>query len=461
MSDAGIIFEIDYRDPVSAFAPLAQRPHAVLLDSAAQGVRGRYSYIAVDPFTVVTCSSYPWRVAVDGEQRGGNPFDVLAAELKKYPWTPASPVPFCGGAVGFFSYELGGVLEDLPEPKTTPLPLDMSVGLYDVLAAFDHVDRKAYIISSGFPEQGKERPARAARRAAWLQAELQSESEPPNEARTVLWRAESRRSQHEARVTAAIEAIRAGDIYQANITQRFHTPLPPGAEPFALYRNLRARSPAPFAAFLNCGGGLSLLSASPERFLTCDTAGRVETRPITGTRPRGKTPAEDEANARELRASAKDIAENLMIVDLLRNDLSRVCEPGSVEAPLLCGLETFASVHHLVSAVTGELRKDQSAIDLLKAAFPGGSVTGAPKIRAMQIIHDLEPSARGPYCGAIAWIGFDGAMDSSIVIRTLVLNAGEAAAQAGGGIVADSVPALEYEESLAKAAPLIATLGNL
>jgi len=461
LSDAAVILEIDYRDPAIAFAPLAHRPHAVLLDSADEGPRGRYSYIALDPFTVVTCSSYPWRVAVDGKERDGSPFDALAAELKKYAWMPTVPVPFCGGAVGFFSYELGGILEDLPRPKTTPLRLDMSVGLYDVIAAFDHVARKAYIISSGFPERGKARDVRAASRAAWLQAEITSKSEPAKDVAKVFWRAESRRSQHEARVAAAIEAIRAGDIYQANITQRFHTPLPRGAEPFALYRGLRARSPAPFAAFLNCGDGLALLSASPERFLACDTAGRVETRPIKGTRPRGKTPAEDEANARELRASAKDIAENLMIVDLLRNDLSKVCEAGSVEAPLLCGLETFASVHHLVSAVTGQLRKDKSALDLLKAAFPGGSVTGAPKIRAMQIIHDLEPSARGPYCGAIAWLGFDGAMDSSIVIRTLVLNGGEAAAQAGGGIVADSVPALEYEETLAKAAPLIATLGDL
>jgi para-aminobenzoate synthetase component 1 len=461
LRDFAVITEIDYLDPVSAFAPLAPLAHAVLLDSAEQGERGRYSYIAADPFRVVICTSYPWWVAVDGAAREANAFDVLAQELKRFPWSPGTPVPFCGGAVGFFSYELGGHLEALPVPKTTPLPLDMIVGLYDVIAAFDHRERKAYIIASGFPAAGEARRGRAEARTAWLKGALGEAIAPVKDIPRVFWRPETRRNQHEARVSAAIAAIHAGEIYQANITQRFHAPLPPDAAPYDIYRKLRERSPAPFGAFINGGNGLSLISASPERFLKCDAEGRVETRPIKGTRPRGRTPAEDEAKAQELRASAKDMAENLMIVDLLRNDLSRVCVPGSVEAPVLCSLETFASVHHLVSVVTGQLREEASAVDLLKAAFPGGSVTGTPKIRAMEIIHELEPSARGPYCGAIAWLGFDGAMDSSIVIRTLVLNAGEAAAQAGGGIVADSDPALEYEESLTKAAPLLAALGTL
>ncbi len=455
MPGPAVILEIPYIDPVSAFAPLAGRAYSVLLDSAdrqgagQEDARGRYSYIAADPFRVLTCSSYPWKVAVDGVPREGNPFDVVAGELRRFAWTPEAPVPFSGGAVGFFSYELGGTLEKLPRPKTTPLPLDMVVGLYDAVAAFDHRTRKAWIIA-------REEP-----RAAWLKGALGTGDVAAVSYPAVFWRAESRRDQHDARVAAAVTAIRAGEIYQANITQRFHAPLPENAAPFAIYLNLRERSPAPFAAFINAGNGLALVSASPERFLKCDPHGRVETRPIKGTRPRGKTPEEDAANAAALKASAKDISENLMIVDLLRNDLARVCEPGSVEVPALCGLETFASVHHLVSAVTGRLRDGAGAMDLLKACFPGGSITGAPKIRAMEIIHALEPSARGPYCGAIAWLGFDGAMDSSIVIRTLVLNAGEAAAQAGGGIVADSDPAAEYEESLAKAAPLISTLGKL
>ncbi len=455
MPDTAVIREIPYIDPASAFAPLAGRAYAVLLESAdrqgpdLENTRGRYSYIAADPFRLLTCSSYPWTVTVDGAPREGNPFDILAEELRRFAWKPEAPVPFSGGAVGFFSYELGGLLEKLPAPKTAPLPVDMVVGFYDVIAAFDHRARKAWIIA-------REEP-----RAAWLKGALGTAETPVTDAAPVFWRSESRRTQHEDRVAAAIAAIRAGEIYQANITQRFHTPLPEKAAPFDIYRKLRERSPAPFAAFLNGGNGLALISASPERFLKCDAAGRVETRPIKGTRPRGKTPEEDAANAAALKTSAKDTSENLMIVDLLRNDLSRVCVPGSVEAPTLCGLETFASVHHLVSVVTGQLRKGATATDLLKACFPGGSVTGAPKIRAMEIIHALEPSARGPYCGAIAWLGFDGAMDSSIVIRTLVLSGGEAAAQAGGGIVADSDPAAEYEESLAKAAPLIAVLGKL
>ncbi len=461
MRDTAVIREIPYRDPATAFAPLAERPFSVLLESADGSAQGRTSYIAADPFRTIRCTAYPWQVTVDGRPREGGAFDIVAEELSKFPWRPDAPTPFAGGAIGFFAYELGGQLEILPAPKTVPLPFDMALGLYDVIAAFDHQAGKAWVIASGFPETGAAREARAQARAAWLAGTLGSHAAPSKTFAPMFWRAESRRTQHEARVKAAIAATHAGDIYQANITQRFHAPLPQDVPPFDIYRALKARSPAPFAAFLNAGDGLHLLSASPERFLKCGRDGRVETRPIKGTRPRGKTPAEDAANAQDLRASTKDIAENLMIVDLLRNDIARACAPGSVEVPVLCGLETFASVHHLVSVVTGQLRAETTAVDLLKTCFPGGSVTGAPKIRAMEIIHDLEPSARGPYCGAIAWLGFDGAMDSSIVIRTLVLNAGEAAAQAGGGIVADSDPGLEYEESLAKAAPLLATLGTL
>jgi len=459
--DPSIILEVPYRDPVAAFTTLAGLTGAVLLDSAEQGLQGRYSYIAADPFRTIRCTTYPWAVTVDGAPREGTVFDVLAAELAGFAWQPATPVPFCGGAIGFLSYELGGQLETLPRPKTSPFPVDMVMGLYDVIAAFDHAQKKAWIIASGFPETSRDaRSRRAQIRAAWL-ADMLSRPAPLSAQKThSAWRAESTRAQHEARVAATIESIRAGDIYQANITQRFLTETPENEQVFDIYRRLRTRSPAPFAAFLNAGEGLHLLSASPERFLACDADGRVETRPIKGTRPRGTHPDADRAQAAALQASAKDRAENLMIVDLLRNDLARVCVPGSIAVPVLCGLETFASVHHLVSVVTGQLRPDAGAVDLLKAAFPGGSITGAPKIRAMEIIHDLEPSARGPYCGALAWLGFNGAMDSSIVIRTLVVKGREIAAQAGGGIVADSIPALEYDETRAKAAPLLAVVGE-
>ncbi|WP_430515688.1 anthranilate synthase component I family protein, partial [Inquilinus limosus] len=254
--------------------------------------------------------------------------------------------------------------------------------------------------------------------------------------------------------------ITAGDIYQANLTQRFLADLPDGLDPFTLHRRLRALSPAPFAAFLDLGEGRWIASASPERFLAVDPAGRVETRPIKGTRPRGVDAAADAVLAVELQASTKDRAENLMIVDLLRNDLSKVCAVGSVRVPALCGLETFPRVHHLVSVVEGRLAPGRGAVDLLRACFPGGSITGAPKIRAMEIIRALEPARRGPYCGSVVHLGFDGSMDSSIIIRTLCGAQGQVAAQAGGGIVYDSDPDAEYDEAMVKVRPLLQALAE-
>jgi len=259
-------------------------------------------------------------------------------------------------------------------------------------------------------------------------------------------------------VRRTIDYIEAGDIYQANITQRFRARLPSGFDRLSLYQALRTRNPATFGAYLDFGA-TAILSSSPERFLKV-AEGRVETRPIKGTRPRGRGPAEDKALAAELLASAKDRAENLMIVDLLRNDISRVCKIGSVKAPTLFGLESYATVHHLVSVVTGELAEGRSAVDLLRACFPGGSVTGAPKIRAMEIIAELEPTSRGPYCGSIGYLSADGGMDSNIVIRTYCLQGQDLTFQVGGGIVADSDPQAEYEESLDKAKALIEVLAQ-
>jgi para-aminobenzoate synthetase component 1 len=266
------------------------------------------------------------------------------------------------------------------------------------------------------------------------------------------------RPDYEAAVARVIDYIYAGDIFQANLTQRFRAELPAGLTPFTLYRRLRQLNPAPFAAYLDFGQ-VVIASSSPERFLSVRN-GRVETRPIKGTRPRGRSPAEDQALMRALLASEKDRAENVMIVDLLRNDLSRVCRDASVAVPELCICEAFATVFHLVSTIVGELEPGRSALDLLKASFPGGSITGAPKIRAMEIIAALEPTQRGPYCGTIGYIGFDGTMDSNIVIRTYALDGSTVTFQAGGGIVADSDPAEEYEESLAKARALIDALSD-
>jgi para-aminobenzoate synthetase component 1 len=453
---------IPFRDPAAAFAPLAARPMAVLLDSALPSAQGRFSYISADPFRVIRCTPSPWTTTVDGEKRGGDPFAVLAEEMARFSTTPMTePSPFMGGAIGFFAYELGGVLERLPAPKNQVLPADMIVGLYDTIAVFDLERREAWVIAHGFPEtEPVRRQRRAEARAHHLAAALGFDPLTVPSAPGGTWRAETSRTAYESRVAAAIEAIRAGDIYQANLTQRYTAEAPTNLTPYALYSRLRALTPAPFGAFINAGEGMHILSASPERFMMSDAEGRVETRPIKGTRPRRATAAADQAMARELENSAKDRAENLMIVDLLRNDLARVCVPGSVTVPMLCGLETFPAVHHLVSVVTGQLRPGVSAVDLLRATFPGGSITGAPKIKAMEIIHAIEPTARGPYCGAIAWLGFDGAMDSSIVIRTLVQNGTTIMAQAGGGIVAESDPAREYEESVTKVKPLLAVLNG-
>ena len=266
------------------------------------------------------------------------------------------------------------------------------------------------------------------------------------------------RTEYEAKIRRVIEYIYAGDVFQVNLTQRFIGELDDGIDPFALYRRLRSINPSPYAAFLRPNDKQAIVSASPECFLKLQANHQIATWPIKGTCPRGATPQEDAALAARLQCSEKDRAENLMIVDLLRNDLSRVCSIGSVKTEKLFALESFANVHHLVSEVRGKLSHDASAVDLLKATFPGGSITGAPKIRAMEIINELEPARRGPYCGAIAWLGFDGAMEASIVIRTLTVSGQTVVAQAGGGIVADSDPAAEYAESLDKIAPLLTSL---
>jgi para-aminobenzoate synthetase component 1 len=317
-------------------------------------------------------------------------------------------------------------------------------------------------MSSGLPASGAERAERARSRLAMMVGRLRRAQVPSYADNwSITATADLPRAQVEAMVRRTIDYIEAGDIYQANITHRFRATLPEDVGKLSLYHVLRRRNPATFAAYLDFGD-IALLSSSPERFLKLrledDGSSIIETRPIKGTRPRGDTAAEDAAEAARLLASEKDRAENLMIVDLLRNDVSRVSEIGSVDVPVLWGLETYATVHHLVSVVTAQLKRDHDAIDLLRATFPGGSITGAPKIRAMQIIAELEPNRRGPYCGSIGYLSADGAMDTSIVIRTYCLTGRALSFQVGGGIVADSDPAAEYDETLDKARALIETL---
>ena len=461
MTDRPYALSIPYRDPSGAFEAFAGDSVAALLDGATDGGgRGRHAYIAADPFRVIQSGD---ETTIDGAPVAGDPFEVLDRELKKFRVKndPGLP-PFQTGAVGYLGYELGRHLERLPEPQDTGLEApDMVVGLYDAIAAFDTQTEQAWIVAcdAGARDETLKRPPPAARAEA-MAARIAGQPAPVgiDWTRKGAWVPELDRREYEEKVSKAIAYIHAGDIFQANLTQRLLGELADGLDAFMLYRRLRRLSPAPFAAYLASGNGLAVASASPERFLRLDAAGRVSTRPIKGTRPRGKTPDRDLDQAQALLTSEKDQAENLMIVDLLRNDLSRVCRLGSVEVTELAGLESFANVHHLVSEVQGTLFPNRGAVDLLRATFPGGSITGAPKIRAMEIINELEPARRGPYCGAIAWIGFDGAMDSNIIIRTLVIKDTQVVAQAGGGIVADSDPAAEYDESMDKVRPLLESL---
>jgi para-aminobenzoate synthetase component 1 len=431
------VLSIPYCDPAAAFSVFAADEHAALLD------RDRLSVIAAGPLEVVTATEAGG--FIDGVYHAGDPFETLGEVWRRRRRTNRRRLPFCGALIGYLGYELGGFLEKLPPPKagSPPIPA-MSFGVYDTAALFDHRRRVAYVAGAG--------KAKAASFAARLAAAPLEQ--PPAALPAVEWHSEQSRAEVESAIRRIIDYIGAGDVYQVNYTQRFTASRRPEHSDFELYRRLRSISPAPYSSFLRCGG-VSIAGASPERFLALDGEGLVSAEPIKGTRPRASDPARDAALARALQESPKDNAENLMIVDLMRNDLSRVCEAGSVAVPHLNRLQSFSHVHHLVSTVTGRLRPGVTPIDVLRATFPGGSVTGAPKIRAMEIIRELEPSPRGAYCGAHGWIGFDGKADLAMTIRSLTLTPDLIVAQAGGGIVADSDPAGEYEESMVKAAPLL------
>jgi para-aminobenzoate synthetase component 1 len=349
---------------------------------------------------------------------------------------------------------------------------DMAIGFYDWALGFDHAEGRAWLVSTGLPEADPaRRRERAAKRLAWVRGLLGGAAAAPTAVRGPLlpreavWapgtlpdfpavRSSFERPDYLAAVRRAVEYVHAGDCFQVNLAQRL---LYPATLPtLELYGRLRQRNPAPFAGYFDLGD-FAVVSASPERFVRVER-GEVETRPIKGTRPRGATPEEDRRRADELLRSAKDRAENVMIVDLLRNDLGRVCAYGSVRVEAVCRLETYRHVHHLVSEVRGRLREGMGPVDLLRAAFPGGSVTGAPKVRAMEIIAELEPVARGPYCGSLGYVGFDGSMDTSILIRTFTAGRGWYQFPVGGGVVADSTPEGEYAETLHKAEGLLRAL---
>ncbi len=450
--------ELPWRDPESLFGYWANDRYVAWLDSGGPtDCRARYSYLGIEPFKVII--AHGDHVEIDGAPVALDPFTALERELEKYRLPPGlAPVPFATGAVGFFSYELGRHLERLPtrHPNDLDIP-EMVVAFYDVVFAFDRLEQRLWLLSSGFPATGQDRAAHATERADTILQRLeqpapvwQNGTLPP-----LAWQEETPRPLYERQLHHLLEHIRAGNIYQANFTVRHLAQRPADLAAPSIYAALRRAASEPFGAYLGCGDRLTLLSVSPERFLRLDPEGIVETRPIKGTRRRGATAEDDIRLGQELLDSVKDRAENLMIVDLLRNDIGRVAVPGSVAVPDLFRLESFSRVHHLVSQVTGRLNPGTTAIDLLRVTFPGGSITGAPKIRAMEIIDSLEVARRGPYCGSIAWIGTDGALDSNIVIRTLVVTPEQLVAQAGGGIVYDSDPGSEYEEMMLKVSPLL------
>jgi para-aminobenzoate synthetase component I len=477
-------------DSAGCCAALDGLPYRLFLDSASTGSRfGRYSFLAADPVAVVRSrgTSTECLDLATGARRAiaGEPLVALRQLVAPHAAAPVPGLPpFQGGAAGYVAYDWGLTLERLPAPRYDDLGLpDLVIGLYDWVLAWDHESSRAWLISTGIPELLPEaRRARALSRASFVRSYIDGTrpSDPhlrtfgsgPSHPRTLapsdlidpVWWPRSfelRSSFIRADYLAAVERVRqyifAGDIFQANLSQRFEAATDESA--WSFYMRLRQRNAAPFAAFLEFPE-VVVVSASPERFLRVDANGHVETRPIKGTRPRGFGPEHDAALGQALAESAKDRAENLMIVDLMRNDLSRVCAPGSVRVSELFSLEHYATVHHLVSTVVGDLSPGTDAIDLLRAAFPGGSITGAPKLRAMEIIAELEPSRRGVYCGSIGYWSVTGELDTSIAIRTAVLQDGRIYFSAGGGIVADSNPEHEYLETLDKARAMIDLLAD-
>ncbi len=446
-----MIFELPYRaDSAGLFDRIRHEPWAIFLDSG-QGVGNdsRYDILACDPFITLTthdASTEIWSRS-STSRHTEDPFMLLKSTLHRYASPSIDALPFNGGAMGYFSYDLARRLENLPEQALDAEPLpQMAVGIYDWAVVVDHVARRSCLLGQGRDARTHDRWDQLCHLFGGERASVPTVFRVTSSVTSNL---------DEAAYAAAFERvqayIRAGDCYQVNLAQRFCAEAEGDA--WIAYRQLRHNSPAPFSAYLNTPAA-QILSVSPERFLQV-VGNRVETRPIKGTRPRGANPELDQAYADELCQSLKDRAENLMIVDLLRNDIGKSCEIGSVEATRLFELESYANVHHLVSTVTGRLAAGRDAIDLLRDCFPGGSITGAPKLRAMEIIEELEPHRRGVYCGAIGYIGFDGNMDTSIAIRTAVYDGRCIRFWAGGGIVADSTMEREYRETWDKAANML------
>ena len=454
----------DLLTPVSAFLKIAEHSdYAFLLESVEGGEQvARYSFLGKDPFLILRSRGGRTIVEREGEcTESGTPFlDELRSTMETFqsPHVPGLP-RFTGGAVGFLGYDAVPWFEPVPVPPAAegdPVSDEAGFMVFDTVLAFDHVQHRILLMANarvGADDDLRALYQFACAKIAFLERELErglsAAPEPgggPSEVRSNLTQ-----EAFESHVGAAKAAIAAGEIYQVVLSQRFETSLT--ADPFTVYRALRHVNPSPYMFFIRMGG-TSIVGASPEMLVRVEGR-RVETHPIAGTRPRGATPEEDVRLAEELKASEKERAEHVMLVDLGRNDIGRVAGFGTVRVPQYMALERFSHVMHLVSIVEGRLADDRDRIDALAACFPAGTVSGAPKVRAMEIIASLEPTRRGIYAGAVGYLDFAGNLDFCIAIRTIVIEGRRALVQAGAGIVADSDPAAEYHETRDKARALV------
>ena len=445
--------ELPYRpDSAALFEAIADRPWAVFLDSGLHHPgQSRYDILAAQPYVRLVTRGNLTEIHADGvELSREDPF-ALVRRFVAPDVSNATALPFCGGAIGYFGYDLARRIERLPtRARDAERIPDMAIGIYDWAVVVDHAERRTWLAGLG---RDPETDIRWNALVDLFSTPRPERSRQPFRITTPVTSNFTREGYGRA-FDRIKRYICDGDCYQVNLAQRFSAKA--AGDPWLAYQALRVINPAPFAAYLSTPY-CRVLSASPERFLKVED-GRVETKPIKGTRPRAGHARLDAELIEALRGSAKDRAENVMIVDLLRNDLSKSCRLGSVRVPRLFDVESFATVHHLVSTVVGELDPGRDALDLLRGAFPGGSITGAPKLRAMEVIEELEPHRRGVYCGSVGYIGCDGRMDLNIAIRTMVLSHGEIRFWAGGGIVADSQVEAEYQETFDKAAPMLKLL---
>jgi para-aminobenzoate synthetase component 1 len=434
--------------PTDYFSRISSARGAILLDSGKPvSERGRYDIMSAWPLAELETQPDEPAKAFFTRLRQS------LAELGQTQLPAGEELPFCGGLIGYMSYDFGRRIERLPALASNDLDLNDAVfGLYAWALISDHQQQRSCLVFH---------PSLEAAERQHLEQLFTSTSEIAASEPFVLnapFTADISAEQYQASFSCIKHYINAGDCYQVNYAQRFTSSC--SGSPWSAYRALRAACPTPFSGYINLGDNDAILSLSPERFVQVHQ-GQVETRPIKGTRPRQVDPLRDQAMAEELLNSPKDRAENLMIVDLLRNDLGRSCRIGTVRVPELFALESYPNVHHLVSAVTGELAEGLDALDLLSGSFPGGSITGAPKIRAMQIIDELEPTRRALYCGSLLYLDVRGEMDSSIAIRSLLIRNGTVCCWGGGGIVADSEVEAEYQESITKVSVLLETLEQL